>query len=350
MLDIRLADDAKSIADYKAVYEEVWRSGEPFGEGELDPGDGSLRYIAYQSDERVASFKVHRYAVTAGSAVLSCAGVASVAVLPVHRGSKIGQELMRWAVPEMKAQGFEVAALYAFRESFYEKFGYRTVGMRWKIKCPLDRFPKLECSLPIRRIAPSQLELLYDCYSQFISNLDGANVRSPKDWQNRMGKRPPMIYAAGDPVEAYAWLTPSGEFWSDVILGEFCWSTRRGYESLLAFAKTLCINQNALVWTEPTQGQFMSRFLDQGVGLELYRPAMYRVLDAPVILEKLASDCKLTEPFTLTDPLIEANNIVQVGSKFSMDIGELTQCIFADPSQSQPQKVPQRPVFCTEFF
>jgi len=350
MLDIRLAEDAKSITDYKSVYEEVWRSGEPFADGELDPGDGSLRYVAYDSGERVGAFKIHRYAVTAGTAVLSCAGVASVAVLPVHRGSKVGQEMMRWAIPEMRSLGFEVAALYAFRESFYEKFGYRTVGMRWRIKCPVDRLPRVDGSLPIRRIDPADLDSLADCYSQFISKLDGANVRSPKDWQNRMGKRPPMIYAAGDPVEAYAWLTPSGEFWSDVTFGEFCWNSVAGYESLIALGKTLCINQNALVWTEPTQGPFMSRFLDQGVSIELYRPAMYRILDAQSVLDKMAADGKIHSPITLTDPLIEANNFEQAGSNLTIDIGELTQCLFADPSQTQPINVPQKPVFCTEFF
>jgi predicted acetyltransferase len=93
-----------------------------------------------------------------------------------------------------------------------------------------------------------------------------------------MGKKPPQVYAFGDPAEAYLWVTLT-EFWGDVSVGEFAWATPRGYESGLAFLAGLAANQTTVTWCEPPDGPALSRFLDQGVQLSLYRPTMFRVVD-----------------------------------------------------------------------
>jgi len=51
-------------------------------------------------------------------------GVGSVAVSPEHRRRGVAEALMRAALRELRQQGKAFSMLYAFRESFYRKFGY----------------------------------------------------------------------------------------------------------------------------------------------------------------------------------------------------------------------------------
>ncbi len=379
-LTYRLVETPHDIAAYKRAYEEVWRQGQPFAEGELDPGDGALRYLASLGDEVIGGFKVHDYLVHRNQTELRCAGVASVAIRPQYRSSGYGADMMRWSLRELKQQGFAVAALYPFRGTYYRKFGYEFCGTRWQIKCPMSRFPRFTEELPARRIAVEDVAQLDDCYQQFISGINGANIRTPGQWTQRMGKGSPLIYAVGDPIEAYAWSSMEGGFWEDLNIGEIAWSTPRGYESLMAFLRGLAINRGALVWNEPAEGPFLCRFLDQGADITLHRPAMYRLLDVPKVLELTKSAADDMIVVEVQDPDLPENTgrwiwnlgpegtVVQQTTDepdVSGSIGAFTQAYFGEPSLSRLWEAgaievndldrvaylfPSTPVMCTEFF
>lgn len=365
------------VETYKAVYEEVWRRGEPFAEGELDPGDGSLRYVGRLGSEPVCGFKVHRYQVQAYGVSMPCAGIASVGVRPTHRNAHFGRTMMEWALQEMRQQGFWVSALYPFREPYYRQFGFLTCGFRWQIRCPMDRFPALQPDLPVRRIAPESVAELDGCYRAFIESLNGANLRTPAQWTSRLGKRPPMIYTVGDPIEAYAWTSMGGEFWEDLSIGEFAWSTERGYRSMLAFFRSLGINRSAIIWNEPSAGPFFEHFLDQGVEIKAHRLAMYRVLNAPEVVRAVIGRILPDTPqgglgLRVSDPLLPENNgdwEIMAGADpvhREVTIDELTRWLFPDPmvpagpvwrSDGEPDlwdevvsRSSARATYCTEFF
>lgn len=355
-LAIRFVSAEEDVTRYKRCYEEVWRQGQPFKPDELDPNDDALRFVATLGDETVGSFKVHQYRVTRSGAELDCAGIASVGILPAVRGQHFGAEMMRWSLHELRSRGFALAALYPFRGRYYRKFGYEFCGSRWQIKCPVPRLPKFRSNLPAYRVQVDEVAILDGCYRRFIAGFNGANVRSDAQWKLRMGKGSPLIYAVGDPIEAYAWISPTNGFWEELHVGEVAWSTSRGYESIMSVLCGLAVNQSHLVWSEPFGGPYTTRYLDQGASVELHRPAMYRILDAKA--------CGLSGA-TVVDHDVPENNQTFGEPSLKGGIGAITQAFLGEPSleslaasgavtvidwERARAAFPTKPVLCTEFF
>lgn len=253
-------------------------------------------------------YSVVHHDVTLRGGTVPCGGIGGVATLPEFRSTGVGTDLMRWSLAEMVESGFVLAALYPYRESYYRRFGYETSGRRWSIRCPQNRLPRLKAELPARKISVDELLALRPAYDAFAARLNGANHRTDAEWHHRMGKHAPMIWAVGDPVEAYAWTQMEGGFWEDLHLGELAWSTRRGYESLMVLLTGLCANRTALVWDEPSNGPFINEFLDQGVEVRLSRPAMFRLLDVPAAFAAFAPTWLPDGAFTfeVEDPTLPA--------------------------------------------
>ncbi|MCZ7440355.1 GNAT family N-acetyltransferase [Micromonospora sp. WMMC241] len=82
-------------------------------------------------------------------AVLPMAGVAGVATHPLARRRGHVRTLMHQLLDGMRDEGHQLSALYPFRASFYERFGY--VGLprrRTAVFAPADLAPLLRAELP----------------------------------------------------------------------------------------------------------------------------------------------------------------------------------------------------------
>ncbi len=278
----------EQMADFNSVSNWVYLGRQaPEGSDEyMTSCEDSRDFVAYVDGRPASACRATGYRIARGEADMPCGGIACVGTLAEFRQTGVGTALMSRALYAMREQGQVLAALYAFKESYYRRVGYEACGWRWQIRCPQAALPKTNLSLPVRRIEAADVHLLDQAYLPFIRGMSGSNVRTPFQWQVRMGRNAPMIYAVGDPIEAYAWLGVEG-FWRDLTVGEMAWSTRRGYESILAVLRSLCSNQEALVWLEPPSSPFLARFQDHGVAAERNRISMFRVTDVPAALRAL---------------------------------------------------------------
>ncbi len=247
---------------------------------------------------------------TRGNAVLPCAGVAGVAVLPEKRKSGVGSAMMSWLVNHFQETNTPLASLYAYRETFYRKFGYETAGRRMRVTCPTDRLPKVSSDLEIRRLGPKDWRELVECYTKFAHKRSGLNIRSELMWQRVLGEnRPLTIYALGNPVEAYAVVSHKTDFWTTDHISEAVWSTRRGYDGLLALYRGITMNKRGISWHEPSDGAFYGCYLDEGVEVKLERPAMFRVNDVGAAFELLKPNSEYRGSFSvkIDDPICSHN-------------------------------------------
>jgi len=119
--------------------------------------------------------------------------------------------------------------------------------------------------------------------------------------------RPLQIYAAGDPVEAYAVVGHKTDFWSVDSIGEVVWSTRAGYETILGVLRGIAVNKQGLRWFEPANGPMSTIFSDQAVDVTATHPAMYRALDVPALLATLRSESEMDFTVTVWDEAIPEN-------------------------------------------
>lgn len=200
-----------------------------------------------------------------------------VGVAGKYRSQKVGTECMAQLHGLLQAQGFALAALYGFRDAFYRRVGYATCGFRWSLSVPAMQMPALAVELPVSTVTANGLAVLEDCYHSFVRDLNGSVARTAVQWQNRMGETAPTIYAFGDPVEAYYWCKPEG-FFQPLEIGEFVWSTGRGYRSALGHMRTMAVNKSVVEWNEPPSSPYLALYSDQRDGAKRSRPTMFRAI------------------------------------------------------------------------
>lgn len=379
-MEFRWQESAADLEGLNLVLADVYQRGKPLSETDLDPDE--VGAVCHVDDKVVGAFLVVDFQCSRGLATLPCAGVAAVAVLPEVRHLGVGSSMMRWSLGAMRERGYVIANLYPFRESYYRKFGYESAGTRVLIECPRDRMPDFPVSLPVRRVAPEQVQELDAALVPYGNRHSGVARRTADNWKRRMGSNPPMIYAFGDPVEAYLWTAMDGTFWDDLSVGELVYSTPRGYESALGFLRTLGINRGAVQWSESTASPFLAAHVDGNTKVSYHRQTMWRILDVQGAFTRLHSANSGSFTFAVQDPHIEANTGVwqvsfapgSVSIKrgqnpdFSLTIGQLTQAFLGEPSLSRlasmnlieahnPAKVLEAelllspmPTLCSDYF
>jgi predicted acetyltransferase len=251
----------------------------------------STPFVAEVGGRIVGTFVIMDMTCTRGaSAAWKTGGIAGVAVLPEARHTGVGSAMMRWSLRHMREEGYVLAALYAFRESYYRRFGYEVCGMRYRITCPQSRLPKQAPELPIRRVFFKDLAEIKACYESFARARSGMNLRQDFHWGRIIDSDDEFtVYAAGNPVEGYLIVKHDWTFWNEQRIDEIAWSTKRGYESIFSFLSGLAINKTCVSWQEPADSPLLARHLDQGMKIESEKPIMYRLLDPVAALESYAA-------------------------------------------------------------
>ncbi|HVL39503.1 MAG TPA: GNAT family N-acetyltransferase [Fimbriimonadaceae bacterium] len=370
---------------FTEVLSLVYRSGEqvPAGEPVGDPGETA--YVALLNGEVVGGFFVRDMFCTRGEASLRAGGIGGVAIRPDARQYGVAGEMMRWGIQRMSEEGFAVSHLYAFRESFYRKFGWEVAGKRIKINCPQGRLPVLRDGLRARLLPPDGWPEVEPVYLAFARRYSGLNLRSAFQWkqvaQGTGGKT--RVYAIGEPPEAYAVVHVQGAFWEEQMVSEVAWASPRGYEGLLSFIGSLASNKTAMSWYEPSNSPFLASYVDQAVSFTLARPVMYRAIHVPAALEALAPVAGVAGEFTfqVEDEVAPENRgpwRVNFGNgavsvepaslgDLRLDIRRFSQALLGEPSllelaaqgtvQGSVQGLAEaaklltpRPTYCMDFF
>jgi predicted acetyltransferase len=350
---------------------------------DLDPEPDNRTRVLVKDDGKVVSVcQIIDYQMARGDVDLPCGGIGGVATLVEARRSGAATVLMEETIRYMHGQGKLISALYAFKESYYRKFGYETCGWRWQFKAPTHRLPDINAELPLRQIKPEDAIQLATAYDAMIRQFSGSHQRDDKDWKRRLGKQQ-TIYAVGDPVEGYFWSTFTEEFWKDIKVKEMGWSTARGYRSVMAGIKSLCSNQSNVTWCEPPNSPFLANYLNQGIKVEMDEPTMFRVINVPECLKAIApKEADFDFTIGVTDDVIPSNHgsfrgttgpegaAVEPGGEpdFEIDMRSLSQAVMGSPSLANLADLGvirvrsaagldqatrffgSKPVICMEFF
>lgn len=347
----------RATPEHTPIIHEIWRRvyGHDFSQDRpVVPEDWQTWFLGYEDGAPGFACQVNHYEIHARGKWHRCAGVSCVATAPEARGTG----LTKFALNELSRvcadDGFDCAALYGFRDSYYRKFGYASAGWRWQISSTVDRFPNLRAELPLRAIPHGDFAPLEECYERFIQSFSGSNRRNQAHWLRRFGKRAPDVYAVGDPVEGYFWTNPAG-FYNDLEIGEFVWTTGRAYRSLLAGMRSLGINKGKIVWCEPPTSPFLHQFRDHGVDAAWHRSSMFRILKADRTLGDLGlvvrdGICGDSGSGSGEISIAGATQLWlgSVSARTLADLGELTAS--DDQIAELDRAFPPQDVVCMEFF
>lgn len=365
------------------VRSRVYRGGAP-----IEPTENLIRPDTFGTvaiwDGKIVGAEIDiDMTCTVRGKVLPCMGVASVGVLPEARRGGIGVEMLSRALSLYLERGMAIAALMPFRAPFYRKVGYATCGPRNAIKCPTHRLPNLGSELEVWELPTDDYSAIVPCYEEFARRYSGMNVRAPLQWKTQLGGDNRFaIYAAGNPVEAYVSTRLKWDFWNDVEIRDFAWTTPRGYLAILDFFRGLCINKLSVEWFGPADDPMIWRYDDQAIEVKQTGHMQYRILDVAKVFATIQAEGAGEFSFGVDDPHLPENRgpwhvhfkdgqtQIERGGvpDFSIGIGALTQAVLGGPSFSDVQRqgavsvsrpdgataasrfLPPHPTFCMDFF
>lgn len=343
----RRYDDAQDRQQVLDLFSQVFRGGEPVPEEREVEDEDKQCFLYKEGGQVLAAFVLIRMTCSLSGLreELPCGGIQAVAVRPEARRSGLASAMMRFAMGEMRRQGYAISSLYGFRESFYRRLGWEVCGVRYKITCPSARLPATGVEMPVREVLGDEpwkeVEHVYDA---FASRYSGMNRRSPRQWKHVMrgtgGQA--RVYAIGEPIEAYCVLHITGDFWDEQPLSQVAWSTPEGYRAILTFLRSVAANKTAISWFEPGDSPLLALYLDQGVTAAINRPIMFRILDVEKALRPVFARFGGGVSIRVNDPDIQENSrswrLDEYGvsaceeGDIRLGIGALTQALLGEPS------------------
>jgi predicted acetyltransferase len=329
------------------VKSRVYRGGAPFDQDEAVLRPDCFGSLAELDGNIVAVQTEIDMTCTVRRTVLPCAGIAAVGVLPEHRRGGIGLEMLTGALPFYVERGWAMAALMPYRAQYYRRAGYGTAGSRQAMSCPTHRLPSFDSELEIWEVPAEDYAAVVPCYEAYAKRFSGMNFRREGQWYWQLGGDNRLaIYAAGNPVQAFASTRLKVDFWIEQELRDLAWTSIEGYKAIFAFLKRLCINKTGLKWWEHSSSPMRWRFDDQGIESKFDGPMMYRILDVPAVLSAVRSEESGEFCFTVDDPHLEQNRgawtvrfssggteVAKGGQPaFELSIAALTQAALGEPS------------------
>ena len=93
-------------------------------------------HAAFDGKEIVGGAGVFPFEMTVPGAVVPCAGVTVVGVLPTHRRRGILKRMMRAQIDDIRERGEPFAALWASEPTIYGRFGYGHASHTYEIRLP----------------------------------------------------------------------------------------------------------------------------------------------------------------------------------------------------------------------
>ncbi len=350
----------------RMIWSVAFRGGAPYPLERTIPLADEEMFVAIANNRVAGAYRIISMTVTCRGALFSCGGIGEVAVAPEDRQRHVGRTMMIHAVQHMRETGQHITNLRASHEVFYRRYGWECCGRDYRITCPVARFPRLECPLPMRQwdVSESETDItlvpeeawheLNAAYERFSYKYSGMAMRKSFRWSRirTVQGSPVKVFAAGDPVEAYMVIRFTH---SSIGMGrdmdleaiEFVWTTPEGYKSLLSTLGGVGMNFTTISWPEPSNGPFLSsEWFTRGVTTKLSNPSLFRVLDVPGVLRGLSTEQSGTFAMAVHDEILPANrgpwrvsfsaDGVEVepteSGDLQLDIRQFSQAMLGEPS------------------
>ncbi len=362
------------------LWAQAFREGKQIAENESIDDDAKV-YVGESAGKIVCVFKVWEMELTFHGKTIPAGGLASVAVSPEARHLGVGGQLVRWSLNRLRNEGKLFSCLYAFRESYYRKFGFECCGSLIRIECPNHRMPRIEPKMPVRLVKPKEWKSLVQSYNKFAMRYNGMNIRTYTRWERTLGIEHDraFVYAVGDPIEGFVCMNQIAKIFEDQK-AEICWTSPESYNEVISVLSGIGINRKLMKWYEPGDSPFLQAYADSDTNIQNLLPAMYRVLNVSKLLETMESEKEGKFSIEITDPDIPENCgafDVSFGEKtvvsktetteIKMNVNRFAQAALGEPSleelhqngfvkasidsiKTAKQLMPSRRVFLADFF
>lgn len=112
-------------------------------------------------------------------------GIGSVAVSPEHRRRGVAEALLRATLRELRQRGHAFAALYAFRGSFYRKFGWGVVEVVHELSFRPGNLPASDETRWVRRLMLPDRDAVQALYERVAQQHGHWALERRREWWER---------------------------------------------------------------------------------------------------------------------------------------------------------------------
>jgi predicted acetyltransferase len=185
-------------------------------------------------------------------------GIGSVAVSPEQRRRGIGEALVRATLREMRQQGQAFSILYAFRGSFYRKFGWGAVEITHPIAFSPANLPASEEARRTRRLMLPDRLAVQELYARVAQQGHLALERRPEWWAQRLWTYPGdwVVYEGRrrGQIDGYLYYeadTTNGPFKLALTLSELVAATPDAHRGLVGHLASLADQVSEIHYAAP---------------------------------------------------------------------------------------------------
>ena len=276
----------------------------------------------------VASLVLYPFQTWVRGRAVPVTGVGSVAVSPEHRRRGIAESLMRAALQEMRQQGGALSILYAWRGSYYRRFGYGVIEVVHQLAMSPDNLPSADEGQAVRRLTTLDRPLVEALYERVASQGHFALARNREWWRERLWNYPGdwVVYDGRRPGQIEGYLhyevdSTNGAFRLALTLDEFVAATAEAHRGLISYLASLRDQVTEIHHAAPADNAWLALLataqnLRPGAEMGLYTDtggvaagAMLRVIDFKAALESLPVSPLARGEVVLEvdDPVLPAN-------------------------------------------
>ena len=179
-------DEVTDVA-HLVAHSFVGRTLDFWSEQLRDPPQGGgvqALLVGHADGALVASLQLLPLRQWIGGTALPVAGVGTVTVSPTHRRKGIAAALMTRALRAARERGDLGSALYAFRNSFYQKLGYGAAGIALQYLVPPEALPESAERARVERIEGEQRNEALALYNGWIQTQNGQIERTARMWEH----------------------------------------------------------------------------------------------------------------------------------------------------------------------
>jgi predicted acetyltransferase len=258
-------------------------------------------------------------------------GIGSVCVSPEHRRRGIADVMMRSTLRELRQKGRALSGLYAWRGSYYQKFGYGVAEYVHEISVSPSNLPEADESRWVRRSMLPDRPAVQALYDRIAQQGHFAAHRTQEWWNHRLWANPGdwIVYEGRrrGQIEGYLYYEVdhlNGPFKLDVALTEFVASTPAAHRGLVGYLATLSDQVHEIQFVAPSDNGWLqlmrsAQNLRPGADISVYSDTgnvangmMLRINDVKLGLEAfpVRSSARGEVEFEISDPIVPQNSRV----------------------------------------
>lgn len=242
-----------------------------------------------------------------GGRAVPMAGIAGVAVSPVHRGAGLASDLMSRVVAELAEEGVALSTLYASTRPLYRRVGYESAGCRFSHRIPVARLAREPGAAPVSPLSDADMPLARACYERAAPALQGSLLRGDYCWSRIWKNRDDVfrgfgVRGTGGSLEGYVALRQQRKPETghhDLVLNDFVATSPAAVAALSTFLAGFATMADDLVFHAGASHPLSLLMPHHHGGVTLHEPWMLRICNAPRALESRGYPAGITATLTL---------------------------------------------------